>query len=212
MSTPMTPDAIKLAIQKLEKIVAWNAFPVTNHFWDKEKTQRMSFGAANGSNGERDYMRGIAKEALTLLKSLTADAGEAIKFIDKVRDSLHHQHTSQNGGPEINDRCLACEADRVLNPRQGVCGECGGKGGYPEGFGGSAHPIACGTCKGSGKAPTVSPGNSKDGWLSEKDILWWIEMFESGKALREKEPFAFERVAIPVLKMALTASSQEKRK
>ena len=39
--------------------------------------------------------------------------------------------------------------------------------------------------------------------LSEKDLLWWIEMFKSGKALRDKEPFAFERVAVIVLEMAL---------
>lgn len=136
------------------------------------------------------------EDSEALLQSLTADAGEARK---------------------IECKCPECPICKPASPGQGVCVECKGAKNVKrtvntENYGEQDFWDICGACNGSGKAPTVSPGNSKDGWLSEKDILWWIEMFESGKALREKEPFAFERVAIPVLKMALTASSQEKRK
>lgn len=47
--------------------------------------------------------------------------------------------------------------------------------------------------------------------LSEADLKWWIDMFESGKAFRDKEPYAFERVAVQVLSMALHSLSLESK-
>ena len=53
----------------LERIERWiNEFPPTGRFWDDEKTRPMSYGAAFGSNGERDYMRMIARKALEALE------------------------------------------------------------------------------------------------------------------------------------------------
>lgn len=55
------PDLLK-ALEKIEK---WfGEFPDTERFWDKNKTDPMSYSAAFGSNGERDFMRTIAREAL----------------------------------------------------------------------------------------------------------------------------------------------------
>lgn len=50
----------------LNKIAKWHGeFPETGEFYDEEKTQPISFGAAAyGSNGQRDFMRGIAIKAL----------------------------------------------------------------------------------------------------------------------------------------------------
>jgi len=49
----------------LERIVRWiGEFPESGRFWNQECTRPMSYGAAFGSNGERDYMRSIAREAL----------------------------------------------------------------------------------------------------------------------------------------------------
>lgn len=48
--------------EALEKIVAWGPFPATGRRW--ENGIEMSYGAAFGSNGERDYMRQIARAAL----------------------------------------------------------------------------------------------------------------------------------------------------
>lgn len=49
----------------LERIERWfGEFPETGRFWDDACTQPMSYGSAFGSNGERDYMRGIARAAL----------------------------------------------------------------------------------------------------------------------------------------------------
>lgn len=50
----------------LERIARWHGeFPDTGRFWDEPENKRpMSFGACNGSNGEREYMRCIAQEAL----------------------------------------------------------------------------------------------------------------------------------------------------
>ena len=46
------------------KIINEWKFPHTRRYWDEEKTRPMSYGAAFGSNGERDYMRTIAANAL----------------------------------------------------------------------------------------------------------------------------------------------------
>lgn len=56
------PDATKMR-SALEKIERWfGEFPATGKTWDDGST--MSYSACYGSNGERDYMRGIAKDAL----------------------------------------------------------------------------------------------------------------------------------------------------
>lgn len=44
-------------------IQAWK-FPPTKQFWDKDQTEPMSYAAAYGSNGERDFMRNVAAEAI----------------------------------------------------------------------------------------------------------------------------------------------------
>jgi len=49
----------------LKRIATWfGEFPPSGHYWDDERTREMSYGAALGSNGERDYMRKIAQDAL----------------------------------------------------------------------------------------------------------------------------------------------------
>lgn len=50
----------------LGRIRKWHGeFPVTERFWDEPKnTEPMSYGACYGSNGERDFMRNVAAEAL----------------------------------------------------------------------------------------------------------------------------------------------------
>jgi hypothetical protein len=51
--------------EALERIHRWQGeFPPTGEFWDDRKTQPMSYGAAYGSNGERDFMREVARKAL----------------------------------------------------------------------------------------------------------------------------------------------------
>jgi hypothetical protein len=53
-------DEFKKALQAVER---WE-LPSTGQYWDKEQTQPMSYGAAYGSNGEREYFRHIARTAL----------------------------------------------------------------------------------------------------------------------------------------------------
>lgn len=49
----------------LEKVARWHGeFPATGKFFDAEETRPMSYAAAYGSNGERDYMRRVAQQAL----------------------------------------------------------------------------------------------------------------------------------------------------
>lgn len=49
----------------LGRIERWfGEFPETGKFWDDDKDRPMSYGAAYGSNGERDYMRSVARDAL----------------------------------------------------------------------------------------------------------------------------------------------------
>lgn len=50
-------------VNALQKIARWHdEFPATGKTWDDGTP--MSYGAANGSNGERDYMRQVALDAL----------------------------------------------------------------------------------------------------------------------------------------------------
>jgi uncharacterized protein YukJ len=49
--------------QALQKIADWE-MPESGSFWDDEKTRPMSYEAAYGSNGVRDYIKEIAKQAL----------------------------------------------------------------------------------------------------------------------------------------------------
>ena len=56
---------IKRLRAALTKIARWHGeFPATGKFWDDEKTRPTSFASEYGSNGERDFMRQRALEAL----------------------------------------------------------------------------------------------------------------------------------------------------
>lgn len=55
----------RLLIAALRTIERWDWFPDTNRTWDDGTP--MSYSAAYGSNGERDYMRKIARDALAAL-------------------------------------------------------------------------------------------------------------------------------------------------
>lgn len=48
----------------LTKIANWE-LPETGKFWDEKEKRPMSYEAAYGSNGVRDYMKALAKNALT---------------------------------------------------------------------------------------------------------------------------------------------------
>lgn len=58
--------ALESALQQIER---WDGFPETGEFWDKSKKDPISYGAQFGSNGERDFMRGIARAALSIHKT-----------------------------------------------------------------------------------------------------------------------------------------------
>jgi|ERR1017187_1890351 hypothetical protein len=60
----------------LERISKWfGEFPATGRAWDDGKP--MSYSAAFGSNGERDFMRQIATDALSPNVVLRQDADSA---------------------------------------------------------------------------------------------------------------------------------------
>ncbi|MCA0366770.1 MAG: hypothetical protein LCH57_01730 [Proteobacteria bacterium] len=67
-------DRVRIAVEALGKIERWfGEFPETGRFWPDESGQAtdqpMSYSACWGSNGERDYMRSVARQALAALKS-----------------------------------------------------------------------------------------------------------------------------------------------
>ncbi len=51
------------ARKALEEIANWE-LPATGDFWDRNKTEPVSYEATYGSNGVRDYIREIARAAL----------------------------------------------------------------------------------------------------------------------------------------------------
>lgn len=64
-------DITKALKQALEKIARWHGeFPESGSYY--ENGYPMSYGAAFGSNGERDYMRGVARDALEMLAAFHA--------------------------------------------------------------------------------------------------------------------------------------------
>ena len=62
-------EQLATARAALTRIEKWHGeFPPTGRAWDDDKpisadNPEMSYGACNGSNGERDYMRAVAKAA-----------------------------------------------------------------------------------------------------------------------------------------------------
>jgi hypothetical protein len=56
----------------LEQIARWDGFPRSGMFW--ESGHEMSYGAAYGSNGEREFMRNVAHTALAKARGEKPDA------------------------------------------------------------------------------------------------------------------------------------------
>lgn len=56
-------EQVKELLTTLEKIKMWE-MPESRIYLDKEKTKQLSYGAAYGSNGERDYIKSLAVKAI----------------------------------------------------------------------------------------------------------------------------------------------------
>ena len=57
-------DELRKALEKIER---WfDEFPATGRTWGDEHDTPMSYGSVFGSDGERDYMRDVARQALSL--------------------------------------------------------------------------------------------------------------------------------------------------
>lgn len=59
----MSTDPVVALVTALEQIERWDGFPSTNETWEGSG-KPVSYSAAFGSNGERDFMRGVASVAL----------------------------------------------------------------------------------------------------------------------------------------------------
>lgn len=62
---------LDIAEKALQKIFDWTDFPETGKFWDDDPTRPISYGVSFGSNGQRDYMRAVARDALEAIKANT---------------------------------------------------------------------------------------------------------------------------------------------
>ncbi len=72
MSNMTTQEqALEMAKKTLRQINGWIGFPDTGERWPNG--QPMSYGACYGSNGERDYMRSIARDALAAIANVTPE-------------------------------------------------------------------------------------------------------------------------------------------
>ncbi len=66
------PDELEALINRVAhleaaiyRVAKWHGeFPATGQFWDDDPTRPMSYSTCYGSNGERDFMREIARQAL----------------------------------------------------------------------------------------------------------------------------------------------------
>ena len=68
--------------EALERIANWE-MPETGQFWDKERTQPMSYGACYGSNGERDHIISIAKAALSTPATAQGDVRDDLWSLEQ---------------------------------------------------------------------------------------------------------------------------------
>jgi len=81
-------DAQILALREaLGKINRWHGeFPETGRFWDRDtKAEPMSYSAAFGSNGERDFMRAIAKSALSAPPPPVVSLEDVLPLVEVLR-------------------------------------------------------------------------------------------------------------------------------
>jgi len=60
LQTRLDLETARNALNRIEK---WE-LPETGEYWDDEKKEPVSFTAQFGSNGARDFIRNIAREAL----------------------------------------------------------------------------------------------------------------------------------------------------
>jgi len=80
----------------LEKIERWfGEFPATGRTWDDGSP--MSYGAAYGSNGERDYMRGVARAALADAPKSAIREREAVVTCPVTEDACEYHHCGTYG-------------------------------------------------------------------------------------------------------------------
>lgn len=73
----------QIYLQALKTIAAWQ-LPETNEFWDREKKQPMSYEAAHGSNGARDYIKNIARTAIEEGEKLSPNKEQTIESYKKA--------------------------------------------------------------------------------------------------------------------------------
>lgn len=79
-------DGVDTVRKALERIAKWfGEFPETGRTWPDGSP--MSYSAAHGSNGERDYMRGIAREALAMHSEAQTVAALAVAIADDIARS-----------------------------------------------------------------------------------------------------------------------------
>lgn len=90
-STASNIEAMRVALQRIAR---WHKeFPPTGQMWDDGSP--MSYSAAYGSNGERDYMRQVALNALAVAPSATTFATPAgwklvpAKPTKQMKDAAH---------------------------------------------------------------------------------------------------------------------------
>lgn len=86
------PERAQTALQRIER---WfGEFPETGKFWDAANTETMSYAACFGSNGERDFMRAVARDALATLSCHDNDDDRVVGevLIDGAWTKLHDPH------------------------------------------------------------------------------------------------------------------------
>ena len=81
----------KRLLDTLQKIANWET-PSTGEFWDKEKTQPISYEANYGSNGVRKYFRNMAKNAIKKYSVIPVDASIQPELLStSLNDHLNGQ-------------------------------------------------------------------------------------------------------------------------
>jgi hypothetical protein len=97
---------LQVALRRIQK---WSGeFPETGQFFDNDPARPVSYGAAHGSDGERDFMRQVAANALLVAEPELAESEE---LLPRTMHALLYPGDAEDGVPP---RIIATSLNEVL--------------------------------------------------------------------------------------------------
>jgi hypothetical protein len=104
-------EALRTALQTVSE---WK-LPETGKFWDNEQKEPMSYEAAWGSNGVRDYMRNVARTALFMSATMIEKGGADMVLRERLRQLNVKGYTAEHDDQETAFQLSTAAALYIAN-------------------------------------------------------------------------------------------------